>query len=290
MELCLYEGYVDSDPAALGSNGLPISPKVNNNYELASCSDGKSHKIDVERKLVGGAYNTMFLPFGINGQGSVQKDDNGNYIPGSGKCGKRRYLEQVVDDQGNKLLDPDKTSILVFDNATVETVGGEDVISFNFHEYAETDSLETLGVYQPILIKPENDITTRMHFWSALMWKPATPKARTDASQANVEGALAPTMLPVNSEYDNTLILVADNRLAKVTTQGEMLGLRLYFTVPKDVSPSARSIIRVNNAPTGIDDIPTRGQSASAIKILRNGQIYILRDGKVYTITGNRVR
>ena len=289
LELCLYEGYVGSDPAALGSNGLPISPKVNNNYELASCSDGKSHKIDVERKLVGGAYNTMFLPFGINGQGSVQKDDNGNYIPYSGKCGKRRYLEQVVDDQGNKLLDPDKTSILVFDNATVETVGGEDVISFNFHEYAETDSLETLGVYQPILIKPENDITTRMHFWSALMWKPATPKARTDASQANVEGALAPTMLPINSEYDNTLILVADNRLAKVTTQGEMLGLRLYFTVPKDVSPSARSIIRVQEAPTEIDNIPTGGQSASAIKILHNGQIYILRDGKMYDIMGREI-
>lgn len=286
LELCLYEGYVDSDPAALGADGLPISPKVNNNYELASCSDGKSHKIDVERKLVGGAYNTMFLPFGINGQGSVQKDDNGNYIPGSGKCGKRRYLEQVVDDQGNKLLDPDKTSILVFDNATVETVGGEDVISFNFHEYAETDSLETLGVYQPILIKPENDITTRMHFWSALMWKPATPKARTDASQANVEGVLAPTVIPVNPEGDNILILVADNRLAKVTASGEMLGLRLYFTVPKDVSPSARSIIRIKDAPTEVENINTPQQGAAAIKVLRDGTIYILRDGKIYDIMG----
>ena len=286
LELCLYEGYVDSDPAALGADGLPISTKVNNNYELASCSDGKSHKIDVERKLVGGAYNTMFLPFGINGQGSVQKDDNGNYISYSGKCGKRRYLEQVVDDQGNKLLDPDKTSILVFDNATVETVGGEDVISFNFHEYAETDSLETLGVYQPILIKPENDITTRMHFWSALMWKPATPKARTDASQANVEGVLAPTVIPVNPEGDNTLILVADNRLAKVTASGEMLGLRLYFTVPKEVSSSARSIIRIKDAPTEVENINTPQQGAAAIKVLRDGTIYILRDGKIYDIMG----
>lgn len=290
LELCLYEGYVDSDPAALGADGLPISTKVNNNYELASCSDGKSHKIDVERKLVGGAYNTMFLPFGINGQGSVQKDDNENYIPGSGKCGKRRYLEQVVDDQGNKLLDPDKTSILVFDSATVETVGGEDVISFNFHEYAETDSLETLGVYQPILIKPENDITTRMHFWSALMWKPATPKARTDASQANVEGVLAPTVIHVNPEGDNTLILVADNRLAKVTASGEMLGLRLYFTVPKEVSSSARSIIRIKDAPTELDHIESPQQGAAAIKILQNGNIYILRDGKVYDMMGRLLR
>jgi hypothetical protein len=97
-------------------------------------------------------------------------------------------------------------------------------------------------------------------------------------------------MLPINPEHDNTLILVADNRLAKVTTQGEMLGLRLYFTVPKDVSPSARSIIRVNNAPAGIDDIETPQQGASAIKILQNNKIYILRDGKAYDIMGRPLR
>jgi hypothetical protein len=69
-----------------------------------------------------------------------------------------------------------------------------------------------------------------------------------------------------------------------------MLGLRIYFTVPKDVSPSARSIIRVQEAPTEIDNIPTGGQSAAAIKILHNGQIYILRGDEVYTITGARVK
>lgn len=295
LELCLYEGYVDSDPAALDANEQPISPKVNNNVEMVICNAEEidrtkvSRKVDVERKLTGGTYNTMFLPFGINGQGTVKKDDDGNYISGSGICGKKYYLNQVVDDDGNPLLDPATTSILVYDGAEVETIGGEKVIAFNFHEYAETDSLEPLGVYQPILIKPENDITTRMHFWSALMWKPATPKARTDASQANVEGVLAPTMLPINSEYDNTLILVADNRLAKVTTQGEMLGLRLYFTVPKDVSPSARSIIRVNNAPAGIDDIETPQQGSAVIKIMQNGNIYIIRNGKMYDIMGREI-
>ena len=251
---------------------------------------GLSRKVDIERKLIGGTYNTMFLPFGINGQGTVKKDDDGNYISGSGICGKKYYLNQVIDDDGNPLLDPATTSILVYDGAEVENIGGEEVIAFNFHEYAEADSLELLSPYQPFLIKPEKDITVRMHFWSALMRKPATPKARTDANQVVVEGVLAPTMLPVNPEYVNTLILVADNRLAKVTTQGEMLGLRLYFTVPKDVSPSAQSIIRVNNAPAGIDDIETPQQGAAAIKILQNGTIYILRGNEIYTITGNRVK
>ena len=295
LELCLYEGYVDSDPAALDANEQPISPKVNNNVEMVICNaeeiarTGLSRKVDIERKLIGGTYNTMFLPFGINGQGTVKKDDDGNYISGSGICGKKYYLNQVVDDDGNPLLDPATTSILVYDTAEIENVGGEEVIAFNFHEYAEADSLELLLPYQPFLIKPANDITVRMHFWSALMNKPKTPKARTDAYQVFVEGVLAPTMLPVNPEYANTLILVADNRLAKVTTQGEMLGLRLYFTVPKDVSPSAQSIIRVNNAPAGIDDIETPQQGAAVIKIMQNGNIYIIRNGKMYDIMGREI-
>ena len=296
LELCLYEGYVDADPAALDANEQPISPKVNNNVEMVICNAEEidrtkvSRKVDVERKLIGGTYNTMFLPFGINGQGTVKKDDDGNYISGSGICGKKYYLNQVVDDDGNPLLDPATTSILVYDTAEIENVGGEEVIAFNFHEYAEADSLELLLPYQPFLIKPANDITVRMHFWSALMQAPANAGARTSAVQAFVEGVLAPTVIPVNPEGDNTLILVADNRLAKVTTQGEMLGLRLYFTVPKDVSPSAQSIIRVNNAPAGIDDIETPQQGAAVIKIMQNGNIYIIRNGVTYTITGNRVK
>ena len=288
LELCLYEGYVDSDPAALDANEQPISPKVNNNVEMVICNAEEidrtkvSRKVDVERKLTGGTYNTMFLPFGINGVGGKVGDVQMN--------GKAYYLRQVVDDNGNPLLDPETTSILVYDKAVVENIGGEEVIAYNFHEYAQEDQFEILVPYTPFLIKPENDITVRMHFWSALMQAPANAWARTTAAQAFVEGVLAPTVIPVNPEGDNTLILVADNRLAKVTTQGEMLGLRLYFTVPKDVSPSARSIIRVNNAPAGIDDIETPQQGAAAIKIMQNGNIYIIRNGVTYTITGNRVK
>ena len=287
LELCLYEGYVDSDPAALDANEQPISPKVNNNVEMVICNAEEinrtnlSRKVDVERKLIGGTYNTMFLPFGINGVGGKVGDVQMN--------GKAYYLRQVVDDNGNSLLDPETTSILVYDTAVVENIGGEEVIAFNFHEYAEENSSETLFAYKPFLIKPENDITVRMHFWSALMQAPANAGARTSAVQAFVKGVLAPTVIPVNPEGDNTLILVADNRLAKVTTQGEMLGLRLYFTVPKDVSPSARSIIRVNNAPAGIDDIETPQQGSAVIKIMQNGNIYIIRNGKMYNIMGREI-
>ena len=287
LELCLYEGYVDADPAALDANGQPISPKVNNNVEMVICNAEEidrtkvSRKVDVERKLIGGTYNTMFLPFGINGVGGKVGDVQMN--------GKAYYLRQVVDDNGNPLLNPATTSILVYDNAVVENIGGEEVIAYNFHEYAQEDQFEILVPYTPFLIKPENDITVRMHFWSALMQAPANAGARTSAAQAFVEGVLAPTVIPVNPEGDNTLILVADNRLAKVTTQGEMLGLRLYFTVPKDVSPSARSIIRVNNAPAGIDDIETPQQGSAVIKIMQNGNIYIIRNGKMYDIMGREI-
>ena len=50
--------------------------------------------------------------------------------------GKTYFLNQVVDDNGNPLLNPATTSILVYDNAVVENIGGEEVIAYNFHEYA----------------------------------------------------------------------------------------------------------------------------------------------------------
>jgi hypothetical protein len=88
---------------------------------------------------------------------------------------------------------------------------------------------------------------------------------------------------------------VADNRLAKLTSSGTILGLRAYFNgseIPDDLSPK-QMIIKLtekDGVVTYLDNIETPQQGASAIKILQNGQIYILRGDEVYTITGHRVK
>lgn len=284
LELCLYEDYVEPDEHAFDENGEQLKGKtqVNNNYELAKCSDGKSHKIDIVRHLMGGEYNTMFLPFGINGQGSVKKDGAGNYISGSGICGKRYYLNQVVDDNGKKLLDPDETEILIYDSMVVKTIGQEQVLEFQFHEYAKEDSLEFIPSSTPFLIKPEKDVDVRMHFWSALLF------SFTTAGQPKYfRGVAAPTVM-TNPEGFTNFMLVNECRLAEIEEDTEMYGLRAYFKIPKTAPAGIRSVIKVNNTATDVDHIST--QAPIVQKIIRDGHLYILRGGNTYNITGMKIK
>lgn len=284
LELCLYEDYVEPDEHAFDENGEQLKGKtqVNNNYELAKCSDGKSHKIDIVRHLTGGEYNTMFLPFGINGQGTVKKDGAGNYISGSGICGKRYYLNQVVDDDGKKLLDPDKTEILVYDSMVVKTIGQEQVLEFQFHEYAKEDSLEFILSSTPFLIKPEKDVDVRMHFWSALLF------SFTTAGQPKYfRGVAAPTVM-TNPEGFTNFMLVNECRLAEIEEDTEMYGLRAYFKIPNTVPAGIHSVIKVNTTATDVDNIST--QTSTTQKIIRNGHLYILRGGNIYNITGLKIK
>ena len=284
LELCLYEDYIEPEEHALDENGEKLlgKTKVNNNKELAQCADGKSHKIDIVRHLTGGEYNTMFLPFGINGQGSVKKDGAENYIPGSGICGKRYYLNQVVDDNGKKLLDPDKTEILIYDSMVVKTIGQEQVLEFQFHEYAKKDSLEFIHSSTPFLIKPEKDVDVRMHFWSALLF------SFTTAGQPKYfRGVAAPTVM-TNPEGFTNFMLVNECRLAEIEEDTEMYGLRAYFKIPKTAPAGIRSVIKVNKTATDVDHIST--QAPIVQKIIRDGHLYILRGGNIYNITGLKIK
>ena len=297
LKLHLYEGYVDADPYALDANGNRKQGKVNNNEELASCGyDGykRGYKMDVDRKLVGGQYNTMVLPFAINGQGSYKDEDkNGVWDnPDTGKPGKEYYLRRVLDAEGNMLLDPATTSILVYDGCEILTENGEQIIEFIFHEYAQLDECEDLVAHKPFLIKPANDITTTMRFeWEASFASfenNGIPAMLDDDAEPVFQAALGPTTLLANHATESHLMLVTNNRLAEVNNDSEMLGLRGYFRVPKAGTQAINSRIRVVEEGTDVENHPTTG-AVVVRKVLRNGHIYILRDGKTYSITGARV-
>lgn len=282
LELCLYEGYVDPDPYAMDGQGNRIEGKVNNNYDMVkyasaeTAMSGQPHQMDVERTLVGGMYNTMFLPFGINGVGGKI---NGEPIPG-----KQYYLPQVVDDNGKQLLPPATTSILVYDGCEIVKEGGEELLVFNFHEYAEQDLSETLYARNPFLIKPAEDVTVRMHFWKVNMQFPFNENQQPSfEGNAKFQGVYKPTIL-ANEENMNHLILTANERLAQVASESEMLGLRAYFRVPKDVPQGIRSVIRVSDEMTDVENVPT--DLPMVRKIMQNGKIFILRDGKLYDLMG----
>ena len=271
LETCLHEGYVP----ATANNGFSqqevAMAQVNRNEELINMLASKSdYPITVERKLQGGMYNTMCLPFAIIG---------------------RAKLNEIKDDNGASLLPSNTTSILVFQNTTIEpTASGESVLVFNFREMEEG---ETLKANVPFLIKPASDVTSRMYFWNPWIAHAATPAASA-GSYVTLMPVLWPTEIP-GGEGTNNFILVANNRLARVSSTSTMLGLRGYFNgsdIPSNLSaaPAVLKITKRDGTTTYLDAVNMSTQTNHATKILYNGQIYILRDGKMYDLTGRGVK
>lgn len=277
LETCLYEGYItgtSDNSAAMEEMGQ----QINRNIELMNIIQGKSdYPMDIERKLQGGVYNTFAIPFALSKQVNALN-----------------YIGKIVDvNNENTQLLTGNTSILRYQGSSIiENGEGEYILQLNFAEWEGTDANDYIAASTPILIKPENNITQRMH----TQWNPYISTAYHPVSDSYVEftPVLAPTEI-LGGDGTNNLILVADNRLAQLTAPGIMKGLRGYFNgsgIPANLNP-AKAIVKItdkNGVVTYLDNIENPQQEASAIKILHNGQIYILRGDEVYTITGNRVR
>ena len=277
LETCLYEGYITGSEANSAAKE-EIEQQINRNFELIETAHNKSdYAIDIERKLQGGVYNTFTLPFAL-----------------SRKKGALNYVGNIVDAETGQtsLLADETTSILRYQGSTIiENEGGEHVLQLNFEEWEDNGDNDYIAASSPFLIRPENDIKQRMR----TKWNPYISVAFNDVHDAYVEfvPVLAPTEVQGGAGTNN-LILVADNRLARLTSTGTMLGLRGYFNgseIPSDLSPK-QVVIKItekNGVVTYLDNIETPQQGASAIKILQNNNIYILRDGKMYDIMGREI-
>ena len=258
------EGYITASLASDSYSQQEIEAgMVNRNMELASyLSQNPSYlpsNLKVNRKLQGGMYNTFMLPFTLTSS----------------------LRANIIDSEGKPLAED---AILTMQNVTSHTTNGETLYELVF------ESADEVPAYQPFLIKPTNDLTATITF-------PNVPSVEALPVQpaAEIEGVrfvpvFEPTM--IGGEESNILILVADNRLAKLNGVGEMLGLRGYFDAGNAFSSASYAIKIVDRGGvvTYIGDITTPQKGSVATKILHNNQIYILRGDEVYTITGNRVR
>lgn len=265
MELCLYEGYNKPDPHFLGEPA-----KVNYNEELMNRAAGASYYIDIERNLSPGMYNTITLPFAIPKP-------------------RADFLKKVTDENGAHVFDPEQggviPSIYVYEGTEEVEVGEETVLQFNFHELGEE---EVLFPNTPFLIKTNNPekLSARLHFWSAHI--SSAQHAAVSPSQVSFVPVLGPqTMTIPNGAI--VLILVSDNRLAKVTAPGEILGLRGYFSMPESMKSMPAQICIKENASTDTEEVEANSVDG-VYKILDNQRVYIIRGEEVYTIMGDRVR
>lgn len=284
IETCLHEGEV-IDPQMLKEQQATYR---NFNIDLINLLSGQEVAIKIDRKLVGGMYNTMCLPFDIEG---------------------KEAFSQIVYADGTGSPFAKVGGVYPFSLVKyVGTQAGENELILDFDELGDT---ETLSANTPFLLKPNADITKPLKYNAARIIsggaQPASDEG--DNEEDNEEGAnitgqnygktvgeddeyftytgvLAPTTIP-----DGSVLLVADNRLAQ-STGGEMKGMRGFFTAkiqPLEM-PAVVRITSRDGVTTYLDAAHTTNTSKIATKVLYNGKIYILRDGKVYTITGTRVK
>ena len=283
LELCLYEGYVDKD-----IHSIAEKTKVNHNQELLYYINAqetkKAHKLDIHRKFLsdGVSYSTLVLPFAIPRTSSQSAGD---------------YLKQVTDENGDFVFDPDQggemPSILICQEAREISVNGEDMVQLVFEELDVTSKTVSgteaaVPAYVPFLIKPAKPLTPRLHFWSASVYHRENPYLPFVLNGMQLQPVLSPTVITATS--DCPLILVNNNRLAQVSSSGEMLGLRGYFILQPELRNLPVKITMRDNTPSNTENIPTDAMIVEIKKILRNGQVYIIRNGQMYDMMGNLVK
>ena len=274
--MALYATYVDKalqedDPTPTGDYDATNNDVLD---LLANDNHGSTpHNVTVDRKFAGGMYNTVCFPFDL-----------------------------PITSLPVELRDAD---ILAFTGVTkTGDEFGDPVAILNFIPLADYWQLRDnppavpyMEAGVPYLIKPKNDVNNAsLTYTNLLQWRFFDSKdtpLEEGVGDVTFQGVLNPTTLP-----ENAYILVANDRLAKVTDTSEKIkGYRGYFVI-NDIM--LRTLADQGNVyfsfrkpvTTSVPVAPESEQQhkPEVRKIMYDGKIYILRGNEVYTITGHRVK
>lgn len=221
-----------------------------------------SHDVTISRQLQGGMYNTICLPFDVD-------------------------LTSLANNhpfKGAKAMEFTGVSSLYNESNEPVTV----------LQFTEVTRLMK-GI--PYLIQTQSDVVGKTSF-SGITYNTITPDVQQvtpNESPFTFHGSVNPTEVP-----EGSLIVVANNRLALTTEDGEMAGMRGYFSIDPvyaseiaEQAANGRVYLKFQKpTTTSIPVAPEAEQSTkpNVEKLILDGHLYILRDKEMYTITGCRVR
>ena len=262
-DMALYATYVDRHISESQDNTDVIRLMQNSGYA------GTPHALTVDRKLQAGMYNTICFPF------TVYINDEGGH---SGLAANHPLKGSTV----LKLIGKDE----LYDES------GEPVVVLNFEQ---VNKLEAGKPYLIKLAENQGSITQPINFtgvaYDDLTYINGNHTITIDDATISFHAMINPGDIPAES-----VILVADNRLAVTTASGQMNGLRGYFTINdaylQSVAKAGRLYLSMKKpVTTSIPVAPEAEQQTQpkVRKIMQNGQIYILRDGKVYDVMGRQL-
>lgn len=245
--------------------------EAKNNYDVAKLmtTQGTTHDVRVYHPLQANMYNTICLPFNVT---SLPSDLAGSTV-----------LRLVSSDLENEEL-------------SEETLSDNNVNLY--FEQVDFSKGEQMYAGYPYLIMPQSDVTGWVTFAGVNRDSVYTGEGKSFVTDyVAMHGHINPSEIDVDP---NTLFLVANNRLATPSENGEMLGLRGYFTLrgaAAAYSLGEQSVMHIGKkVTTDTPEVPeeeveiTQPTINKPKKVMYQGQIYILRGNEVYTLTGHRVK
>ena len=220
--------------------------------------------IDLYRPLQGGMFNTICLPCTLDLK----------TLPESHPL----YEATLREYTGLNLTD----------------IGGEKILELVFTDVAN----KTIIANKPYIIqlKDDNGYNSIIRFAGPLQLTSTTGNAvqQTEAggTYSITYQGIVPFQLVQPTFQDGeslTLMLVAGNRLAEMTAQGNMYGFRGYFELNTPLPRGMQTrITSSKDAPTNTT-IVVDGKKVNVEKFLREGRVYIRVGETLYTINGEKV-
>ena len=176
-----------------------------------------------------------------------------------------------------------------FAGVQLSTIGEEKVLVLQFG-----DPVKVIEANVPYIIQPENNITGIVQIKQLVTLTNTnggnTPINFNDGEKENsitFNGVIPMTEIP-GGEGTNNLILVADNRLAKLSASGPMYGFRAYFELANALPKGMKTKIgNKDNTVTGLIEVD--GKKVNVEKFLREGRVYIRVGETLYNVNGQKV-
>lgn len=221
--------------------------------------EGQGCAIDLYRPIQGGEFNTICLPF---------------------------TLELTELPEGHPLKN---ATLKQYTGLNLNTVGGEKVLELVFTDVND----RTIIANKPYIIQPEENYNSIIRFAGPLQLTNTTGEADRRAENSNNYNMTFQGIIPyqeitptIQDGVSLTLMLVADNRLAEMTTEGYMYGFRGYFELNQPLPKGMRTRITTQKPVATNTTIVVDGKRVNVEKFIREGRVCVRVGDTLYNING----
>lgn len=267
---------VDATPASDSYCFVPerITQDEDNGYIIKQYLEGgvfagqSCTMVDIFRPLKKDYFGTFCLPFDLD-------------------------LTQLTDGHPYKVLNNGEgATLLEFSGVELKTINDENVLELQFIK------ANKVGAGIPYLFKPKYDINTMVSLAysdpaNEIQFKETEGSTVTcdfsnDENNVTFYGMISVRNVYSTDPEETILILVDQNRLAKVTERGNILGFRGVFVLAHEL-PAGTQVGIAERKPTPTSIIDLNGTQVDVEKFMREGRVYIRLGESLYTLSGERV-